>query len=40
MRRHNPCKVSFTAIGGFIIDFIYVKLFLSRTRRAFYAALS
>ena len=38
--KHKPCKVNFTAIGGFIIVFISVKLFLSKTRSAFYAALS
>lgn len=38
--KHKPCKVSLTAIGGFIIDLIYVKLFLSRTNNAFSAALS
>lgn len=38
--KHRPCSVSLTAIGGFIIDFIYVKLFLSSTSSAFSAALS
>jgi hypothetical protein len=40
MSKQRPCNVSLTARGGLFIDFNSVKLDLSRTIKAFYAAFS